>query len=187
MIALVLVCGMVAWGEEPEKKTPKLEDQPTGIQRLFEQQAPNWVKIGDKLWCIEVMNEAQKRSKRGKGDAYTHVSAPWFYEPISDTRCRWIGEVYKQMKLEVPEGYELLEGRVSFNQREDGFHILPNKQRVNVFVFDSYATPELNSSVVVIGKQQAQKYEYKAGGRLFSHSAYRQLSVSDASVNVSPR
>ena len=187
---MILSLSMVATAEDGTNKIadkqagPKWEDQPTGVKRLFEQQAPNWVKIGDKLWCVEVMKEAQKRAKRGKGDAYHDASAPWFYEPIGDVRCRWIGEVYKHMKLDAPEGYEVLEGRVTYNQRSEGFHMLPKKHGRNIFIYDEVSSVDLKSLVCVIASTQEHKFEYTAGGKKFSHQAYRQASISILSTPV---
>ena len=156
MILMILILSTVAWAEDAKKVTPKWEDQPTGIKRLFEQQAPNWVKIGDKLWCVEVMKEAKKRAKRGKGDAYSDVSAPWFYEPISGTRCRWIGEVYKHMKLDAPEGYEVLEGRV-VGPIDNGFWLNQPKGDA-FFIYCTKDQPANKTHMMVIGKKADKKF-----------------------------
>lgn len=191
VLAMTLALSMVAQAEDgtsqatEQKATPKWSEQSKSVQQIFEQQAPNWVKIGDKLWSVEVMKEAQKRAKRGKSDAFTDVSAPWFYEPISGTRCRWIGEVYKHMKLDAPEGYEVLEGVVSFNQRSEGFHVLPKKQGRNIFVYDDLNKPDIKSLVCVIGELQDQKFEYTAGGKRFSHQAYKQAKISVLATSIS--
>ncbi|HCD33809.1 MAG TPA: hypothetical protein DER01_15465 [Phycisphaerales bacterium] len=178
---MILSLSMVATAEDGTNKIadkqagPKWEDQPTGVKRLFEQQAPNWVKIGDKLWCVEVMKEAQKRAKRGKGDAYHDASAPWFYEPIGDVRCRWIGEVYKHMKLDAPEGYEVLEGTVNY-LTDDGFFIYQPKVRNNPFVY-SLDKPKLNSKVVTLGKKQTGKYT--SGAKSYdAYNQYREFELA---------
>ena len=102
---LVMALGLIVTaGDNAAKDTeaaPKFEDQPKVIQRMFEKQSPNWVKIGDKLWSIEVMNQAEKRSR---DEAYQDESAPWFYEPIGATRCRTLGEVFQKS---VESGYKI--------------------------------------------------------------------------------
>lgn len=185
-VIMILALSTVAQAEDEKKVSARFEDQPTGIKRLFEQQAPNWGKIGDKLWCIEVMKEAEKRAKRGQGDAYNDVSAPWFYEPISDTRCRWIGEVYMLMKLEAPEGYEVLEGQAG-KVKDGRFYFLPRLKSKNLLIFAGHVWLDViaNTAFVVINNKNVDTTEItSAVGSKFTVDVYHQAKLTDLTKPV---
>jgi hypothetical protein len=178
---IILALSMAAQAEDgtqkdPEpKSTPKWSEQSKSVQRLFEQQAPNWVKIGDKLWCVEVMKEAQRRGKTSQGAAYLAENAPWFYEPISETKIRSTAELYKQLKL---DGMRLIRGGVTDSNNDGLLVYAVDENRKSFMAFIPYSGPKIKEStqVTMLLEPTGEEYFFKDKNLKTSGKKYQSFS-----------
>ncbi len=67
---------------------------PLGVQKLFEREASNYLRIGDEIWSIELWLRAQRFASASvdKREPYQLKDAPLFYRPVEGKRARQLHE-----------------------------------------------------------------------------------------------
>ena len=82
---------------------------PEGLQRRFEREAANYVRIGDRLWSVELLRRFENTSTHARENAepYQDANAPLIYDPVGEQRARQ----FKQIDPEAAD-LALVEGSV---------------------------------------------------------------------------
>jgi hypothetical protein len=90
------------------------------------------------------------------------------------------------MKLDAPEGYELLEGRAS-KEKDGRFYFLPKKQSKNIIILNGHVTPIIATRTVLFINKAPVDFEItNAGGNTFNVGAYNQAEIKDITHGIAP-
>lgn len=68
---------------------------PVGIQKQFEREADNYIRINDTIWSIELWRRQNRVSTESahESEPYRQPDAPLFYDPAHDRRARSLRDI----------------------------------------------------------------------------------------------
>ncbi len=176
---MLLITALLVLPAHAEDQTFEYAQLPRGIQRQFEREAANYLRIGEHLWSIELWLRQARMSTQStaRHEPFRQPDAPLFYDPVRNRRA-----VSLRAILGENDSHVIVVGRVVQHYAKPRGTMVNVSGRM-VFIADppEDAPTQPKASLMLIAKRDGIM-DYRLNGK--PARATRMVAVTDGPVRL---